>query len=274
MATVIVPAHNEGSVIRRCLDSLVDQDEVDQVIVACNGCSDDTVSIVTSEFPQFTCLDIDRPSKVNAINEAEKHVDSWPVVYMDADLVLSPGAIGIVLSGMKAQGLLLASPEPITDLTKSSFLVRRFYDAWLSMPYLKEGVMASGTYVISREGRRRFAEFPDVIADDGFVRSHFYNDELGNIQGATVSVCAPRTLSALIKVKTRARLGNMELAARRLGYDKPAPDYGSAFSSLLLSRKWLSGLIYILIVIVVRLRAQKQFKDLENYEWEVDHSSR
>ena len=125
MATVIVPAHNEGSVIRRCLDSLVHQKGVERIIVACNGCSDDTVEIVRTHYPDVTCLDISTPSKVNALNEAEKHVTSWPVFYIDADVALSEGAIAVIEAGMKEQNLLLAAPEPVIDTSASSWLVMR-----------------------------------------------------------------------------------------------------------------------------------------------------
>ena len=70
MATVIVPAHNEATVIRQCLDSLVNQAGLDTLIVACNGCTDDTALLVRTHYPQAICLDIATPSKVNALNEA------------------------------------------------------------------------------------------------------------------------------------------------------------------------------------------------------------
>ena len=274
MATAIVPAHNECSVIRRCLDSLISQESLDTIIVACNGCSDDTAAIVRSEYPSVICLDIDKPSKVNALNEAEKHINSWPVFYIDADIAISDGAVKCISDGMQENNLLLAAPEPVIDTSKSPWLVRRFYDAWLRLPYIRQGVIATCTFVISEEGRKRFGEFPDVIADDGYVRSHFYDHELGNIAGAQVFVSAPRTVKSLIKIKTRARLGNVELKARKLGYDKPEPDYGSILPSLLFSRHWLSAIVYIGFVAIFRSRAKQQFNDLDNYQWEVDHTSR
>lgn len=274
MATAIVPAHNESSVIRRCLDSLISQESLDTIIVACNGCSDDTVAIVRSEYPSVICLDIDKPSKVNALNEAEKHISSWPVFYIDADIAISRGAVKRISDGMLKDNLLLAAPEPVIDTSKSPWLVRRFYDAWLRLPYIRQGVIATCTFVISEEGRKRFGEFPDVIADDGYVRSHFYDHELGNIAGAQVFVSAPRTVKSLIKIKTRARLGNVELKARKLGYDKPEPDYGSILPSLLFSRHWLSAIVYIGFVAIFRGRAKQQFRNLDNYQWEVDHTSR
>ncbi len=274
MATAIVPAHNEATVIRRCIASLLLQEGLDRIIVACNGCDDDTVEIVRSEFPEVLCLDIAKPSKVNALNEAEKHIVSWPVFYIDADVALSEGSVQGVIEGMEKDGLLLAAPEPEIDVSQSSWLVRKFYDAWLRLPYVKEGVVATCTFVISEQGRKRFGEFPDVIADDGYVRAHFYAEELGNTPNATVYVAAPKTSASLIKIKTRARLGNVELKAKGLGYDKPSPDYSSALSSLLFSRYWLSALIYAGFVFIFRWRATRQFRNLDSYQWEVDHSSR
>ena len=274
MATVIVPAHNEANVIQRCLDSLVNQSDLERIVVACNGCTDNTVQIVRQNYPQVVCLDLSIPSKVNALNEAEKHIASWPVFYIDADVALSDGAIGQVSKGMRDKQLLLAAPQPKIDVSRSPWIVRQFYATWLRLPYIREGVIATCSFVISEEGRKRFGKFPDVIADDGFVRSHFYAHELGNIDEASVFVSAPRTLKSLVKIKSRARLGNMELKARKLGFDKPEPQYASILPSLLFSRHCISASIYIFLVFLFRLRARKQFQNLDSYQWEVDHTSR
>lgn len=118
MATIIVPAHNEATVIKPCLDSLVQQAGVDQIIVACNGCTDQTAEIVRTHYPQVTCLDLAIPSKVNALNEAEQHVKSWPVFYIDADTRLSSHAIQTISQAMASGELLLAARNPsLTPIT-------------------------------------------------------------------------------------------------------------------------------------------------------------
>lgn len=274
MATVIVPAHNEANVIRRCLDSLVGQAGLDRIIVACNGCTDDTVMIVRQFYPDVTCLDLEVPSKVYALNEAEKYIVSWPVFYIDADVVLSANAVAEVVAGMKSKNLLLAAPSPEIDTSSSPWLVRQFYKIWLKLPYIREGVIATCSFVISEEGRKRFAEFPDVISDDGFVRSHFHSHELGNVDTARVFVSAPRTVRSLVKIKSRARLGNMELKARRLGLEKASPEYTRILPSLLFSRDFISVCIYLAFTLVFRMRARQQFRNIDSYQWEVDHSSR
>ena len=46
--SVIIPAHNEAKVIRRCLEGLLagaPAGEEPELIVVCNGCSDDTAAI-------------------------------------------------------------------------------------------------------------------------------------------------------------------------------------------------------------------------------------
>ena len=58
MATIIVPAHNESAVIADCLNSIVNQQGVDHVIVACNGCTDNTAESVREQFPDVHCLDL------------------------------------------------------------------------------------------------------------------------------------------------------------------------------------------------------------------------
>ncbi|MEN9433234.1 MAG: hypothetical protein RLZZ422_823 [Pseudomonadota bacterium] len=274
MATIIVPAHNEATVIQRCLDSLVSQVGIERIIVACNGCTDNTADIVRTHYPQVLCLDISKPSKVNALNEAEKHISTWPAFYIDADTQLSNGSIQRITEEMAKGKLLLAAPEPVIDTHKSSWLVRQYYKVWLSLPYIQEGVVATCSYVISKQGHERFSEFPSVINDDGFVRCQFAREERGNVQGAKIYIAAPHNLKSLIKIKSRARLGNMELAAKGLCTQKDVKPYSTILRERLMSKDFVSVMTYIAISFAIRTRAKWQFKQLANYRWETDESSR
>ena len=274
MASVIVPAHNEATVIRACLDSLLTQPGVDRIIVACNGCTDNTADIVRNEYPQVTCLDIATPSKVNALNEAEQHIVSWPTFYIDADTRLSANAIQVITAAMQSGELLLAAPEPVIDASQSSWPVRQYYKVWLSLPYIRDGVVATCSFVISEQGRQRFSHFPSIINDDGFVRCQFTSAERGNVPGSKVFISAPRDLKSLIKIKTRARLGNMQLAAAGLCTKKDRKPYSSIMLKRWLSRDFVAVSVYILIATFIRFRAKSQFRNLENYRWETDQSSR
>jgi len=279
MATVIVPAHNEASVIQDCLDSIINQAGVDHIIVPCNGCTDNTAEIVKQNYPQVVCLDIEKPSKTNALNMAEEKAKelgvSYPIFYIDADTRLSENCIQIVTKNMHNNDeLLLSAPTPIINIDKSSWLVKTYYKVWTRLPYIKEGVIATCSFIVSEEGRQRFDKFADVIGDDGFIRCHFKNREISNIEGAEIYITAPQDIYSLIKIKTRARLGNMELIARKKCPIQEAKHYGNVMKSRLFSVEFLPTSIYILIALVIRIRAKLQFKKLDSYQWEKDISSR
>ena len=84
----------------------------------------------------------------------------------------------------------------------------------LDLPYVREGMIGVGVYALSDDGRRRFGEFPDVIADDGYVRMLFDANERVRVDDAPVRVYAPERLSDLVRIKTRSRLGRYELGQR------------------------------------------------------------
>lgn len=278
MATVIVPAHNEASVIEDCLNSIVNQSGIEHIIVPCNGCTDNTVEIVKNSFPNVICLDIEKPSKTNALNVAEAKAQelgtTYPLFYIDADTQLSENCIPHISNAMANGEVLLSAPTPIINTDKSSWLVKTYYKVWTRLPYIKEGVIATCSFIVSEEGRERFDKFADVIGDDGFIRCHFKNKEIANIEGAEIYITAPRDIYSLIKIKTRARLGNMELIARKKCPVQEAKHYGNVMKSRLLSKEFIPTTTYILIALVIRLRAKMQFKKLDSYQWEKDTSSR
>ncbi len=278
MATVIVPAHNEATVIEDCLNSIVNQSGIDHIIVPCNGCTDNTVEIVKNKFPNVVCLDIKKPSKTHALNMAEKKAQelgvTYPIFYIDADTKLSDNCIPIITQKMANETILLSAPTPIIDTSKSSWLVKTYYNVWTSLPYIKEGVIATCSFIVSEQGRQRFDQFADVIGDDGFIRCHFKNSEISNIQGAEIYITAPRDFYSLLKIKTRARLGNMELIAKNKCPVIEIKNYAGVMKNKLFSKDFIPTTIYIIIASIIRLRAKAQFKKIKSYQWEKDTSSR
>ena len=85
MTSVVIAAHNEGRNIGRCLDALLGGTPAGsiEVVVAANGCSDDTVAVATR--PGVVVLDLPEAGKAAALNAAERQVVSFPRVYLDAD---------------------------------------------------------------------------------------------------------------------------------------------------------------------------------------------
>lgn len=277
MASIIIPAHNEAAVIERCLDSLIEQKNISQIIVACNGCTDNTADIVKQNYGHLSnliCLDIEKPSKTNALNEAEKYIVDFPVFYIDADTKLSDNAISVISQKMQEQHIHLSAPTPIINTEHSSWLVKQYYKIWQSLPYIKAGVIATCSFVVSQKGRQRFENFPDVINDDGYIRCQFKANEISNIDGSEIYIQAPKDIFSLIKIKTRARLGNMQLNRLNLCTYPAEKAYASSMKSKLFSKDFIATIVYYSIAIVIRFRAARQYSKINQYTWEKDNSSR
>ena len=276
MAAVILPAHDESAVLTRSLDALLKGNSDDEVIVVANGCSDDTAEIARRFAPRVTVVETPVGSKIGALNLGDQHASSYPRIYLDADIELKEGALDRIKQALRSGPWLAVSPEPIMDLSASSWAVKAYYNIWLSMPYCKSGMIGAGAYALSEEGRKRFGVFPDVIADDGYVRALFKEHERGKVAGAYALVRAPADLGWLLKIKTRSRMGGMQLAERfpeLLRNEEKA--YGNGTLGVLRNPlKWSGALVYLYVNIVSRILARWRYAALSHYRWEKDLSSR
>ena len=276
MISVIIPAHNEEAVIGRCLSALLHGAAPGEleVIVACNGCSDRTAERARAFGPPVWVIELEEASKVAALNAGDRAATGYPRFYVDADVVLPLSSVRAVAGALQRTGHLLASPVPVTHTSQSSRAVRAFYAVWLRLPY-NQVMVGTGVYALSERGRKRFAEFPTVIADDGFVRSRFRPEERIAVAEATVNVIAPKTLGDLIRVKTRTRVGGYQLAAR---YPQPAgadPKRPAAIARSLpwgLTLPWQLA-VYLWVNVVTRARARRRLHT-DKLTWDRDETSR
>jgi glycosyltransferase involved in cell wall biosynthesis len=277
VTAIIVPAHNESTVIEQTLTRLLPQVSAgDEVIVVCNGCSDTTAEVARRFEPRVTVIETDVPSKTNALNLGDDAAKSFPRVYLDADIMLGDGELANIVHALKSGPWLAVSPDPSMDMNGASWAVRAYYDIWLSLPYCRSGMLGAGVYALSEAGRARFDRFPNVIADDGYVRALYKEDERGRVAEAQSIVRAPATLAWLVKIKTRSRLGGMELARKFPGLlANETKDYSGAMRGLVSNPlKWPKVLVYLYVNLVSRLLAKRRLKDLTHYRWEKDLSSR
>lgn len=277
MATIIIPAHNESSVVEKTLKSLLGAiEESDQVIVSCNGCHDDTAEIARRFVPRIAVIETSIASKTVALNLGDKVAKSFPRIYMDADVQLSPGALTKIKQALASGAWQALSPSVSMDMSASSWAVRSYYDIWLSLPYCQSGMLGAGVYALSEIGRSRFNEFPDLIADDGYVRALFQEHERGRVVDAFSIVKAPTSLYWLIKIKTRSRLGAIQLKLRypELVSNEAKNYSGAVLSILKRPAKWIKFAVYVYVNLVSRFLAKRWLARLEGYQWEKDASSR
>ena len=214
MTSIIIPAHNEANVIRRCLDAMTQGAEPGEleILVVCNGCTDNTAEVARSYAPLVTVLESEIPSKNAALNLGHVQATSYPRFYVDADIVMPLESIrrtASVLTGGKIHG---AAPQIRVDLEGRGWPIRAYYNVWLRTPYVEKGMLGSGVYAISEEGGSRFTTFPDIIADDGFARLLFKPDERLTVEDAWFLMTPPETLRSLIHINVRRRVGRFEMA--------------------------------------------------------------
>lgn len=216
--SVIVPAHNEAGYIDRCLRALLASEHVTaQVVIAANGCSDDTVARARSHAPAFAAkgwaldvLDLPQPGKPGALNGADAVAKHGLRAYLDADVIVSPPLLAQIAKALDAPGARYASGTPQV-MRAQSLITRAYARFWCKLPFVAQGVPGFGLYAANAEGRARWGAFPPIISDDTFVRLTFAPNE-------RIRVPAPyewpmvEGFSRLVRVRRRQDQGVAEVA--------------------------------------------------------------
>jgi glycosyltransferase involved in cell wall biosynthesis len=213
LGSVVIPAHEEVGVIRRSLDALftgIEPGELD-VIVVCNGCGDDTASLVRASGHPVRVAELQSASKPAALRSGDAAARAFPRLYLDADVVLPGSAARLVLERLRS-GALAARPPIRYEASGASAPVRSYYRARSRVPAVFGSLWGAGVYGLSATGRSRFGAFPDVVADDLWVDRLFGEDEVEIVDCAPVVVSVPRRSRDLLRVLRRTYRGKREMA--------------------------------------------------------------
>lgn len=264
--SIIIPAHNEASVIARTLSHLVELAALEQVhvIVACNGCTDGTEDVLAA-FPDISVISIAESSKTEALNAADALARYWPRLYLDADIEIDESAVRMLLRALNGGGLLAARPASRYVTDDASFFVRAYYRARSRIPALNNCLWGGGVYGLSEIGHARMGQFPLVTADDYFVDRLFGQKEKQVLPTEPVLVRTPLTVKALVGTLRRVYGGVKE----QTGLAKSAH---ITVSQLLASVRGplstFDACVYAAFAIAGRIRRAKPLR------WERDESSR
>lgn len=225
VASVIIPAHNEQVVIERCLRALLDghPDHELDIVVAANGCTDDTESIATAMGVRV--VSTAEASKWGALNLGDAAAQTFPRMYVDADVEVSPGSIVSLSKKMSSTGAAIGAPTlRFPDFADAGRVVRRFYDGWQLSPYFDDKLVGFGFYAISETGRRRFERFPETMAEDYFLHRLFGEEERVVDDDHWFTPLLPTRLGDIVGVQARQLAANASLdaVADTVGHDLPA----------------------------------------------------
>jgi glycosyltransferase involved in cell wall biosynthesis len=220
---VVVPAHNEEQALPRLLDSVLGQELTGvhlEVIVVVNGSADQTAAAARAYVVRFAArghqldvVEMATASKACALNEGDGSATSFPRLYLDADILLSPNAIRRTVEELTAVSTPLLAAPRIHVAENAARAVRSYSRIWSRLPYIRSHVPGVGFYAVNEAGRQRWWRFPTRMgADDKFVRLHFSSDETVAIDDASFMVFLPERLSELLRVRGRWTSFNREIA--------------------------------------------------------------
>ncbi|MFN4020330.1 MAG: glycosyltransferase [Erythrobacter sp.] len=281
--TLIIPAHNEEAVIGRCLRAVqkdAPADHAMEIIVAANGCHDQTVAMAQMAAPSAKVLDLPVGSKTAAINAANSIASHFPRIYLDADVECSYAALSAVAEALRQPNVMAAAPSIRLKLDGCSRAMKAYYRAWLTQPYAKAGKGGAGCYGLSEAGLGQISEFPPIIADDLWIQTRFPDAQrrcIGEDQsGKEVFsvVHPPRTALEQIKVEARRWIGTAEVKKR---YPTPYVKNSEQQGSLAILRSGASPgdlTIYLAIKLSARLLAKWRMIRGRSTIWSRDLSSR
>lgn len=268
---VIIPAHDEAGVIARTLRSLepLAREPRVEVIVACNGCADETASIARG-FAGVRVVETDRASKPIGLNLGDAAATAWPRLYLDADIEIPPETVLAVFRVLREPGVFAARPRYVYDTRGASGVVRAYYRARIRIPVPSDRLWGAGGYATNEAGHARFGEFPAVTADDSWFDGLFAPEEKRVVDAPPARVRTARDARDLLAVLARQRRGYVELGI--------AAHTGARARGLMASVRGPASAVdaawYAALTLASRRRARRTLGRAGAPEWERDGSSR
>jgi glycosyltransferase involved in cell wall biosynthesis len=280
VTSIVIPAHNEARVIGRLLDALLTDpsDDATDIVVVCNGCTDDTARIAAERSPRVRVVEIPVPSKHAALRAGDEHAQGFPRVYVDADVVLTASDVRALTGPLRddTSGVLATAPDRRVPLAGCAWRVRAYYQVWQRLPAVREGLFGRGVIAVSKAGHDRIAALPPLMADDLAASLAFTSGERLVVREAGVVVHPPRTWPDLIRRRVRAAVSTAQVERHQ------SPEQGSARTSkadltdlLRAEPRLLAGVVvFVAAAVVARRKAEKAIRAEDFGTWLRDESSR
>ncbi|WP_433447150.1 glycosyltransferase [Streptomyces sp. CA-142005] len=280
MTSIVIPAHNEARVIGRLLDSLLadsPEDETD-IVVVCNGCTDDTARIAAARGPRVRVVETPVPSKHAALRAGDDHARGFPRLYVDADVVITGADVRALTEPLTddASDILATAPERQIPLAACAWPVRAYYQVWQRLPAVHEGLFGRGVIAVSKAGQARIAALPPLMADDLAASLAFAPEERLVVRAASVVIQPPRTWGDLIKRRVRAAVSTAQVEQHR-GPEQASARTSKADLKDLLRREprlFAGVVVFVGAAVAARRKARKAIRAQDFGTWLRDESSR
>ncbi|KIC15530.1 glycosyltransferase family 2 protein [Leisingera sp. ANG-DT] len=219
--SVLIPAHNEAGYIGDCLQAVFASDPLPEgmtaeVLVLANGCTDATAALARDALPpdgwDLQVLELPEGGKLGALNAGDAAARGDILIYLDADVLVSPGLLPQIAVALDLEAPRYASGCPQVSSARSP-VTRAYARLWMQLPFFSSGVPGFGIFAMNRAGRQRWGNWPDIIADDIFARLKFAPGERVRVP-ASYSWPMVEGFRNLVKVRRRQNAGVSEVAAK------------------------------------------------------------
>lgn len=259
VASVVIPAHDEGAGITATLSTLLGSARPGEfeVLVVCNGCTDDTADRAR-EFSRVRVEELDQPSKIAALRHADGIASTFPRLYLDGDVGLSTAAARALVTALDDPRPRVAGVVGRHDTTSSTAGARWYFDFRERLPVFRHGVMGAGVYALNRAGRQRLGPWPDVVGDDLWVFLSFADDERITVPGHHTRVEGAPDLRSVFRRQVRVRRGidDVTTGSARVADATPPAGIPAALRSVAASpRDWPGALTWLAVNAAARLVA-------------------
>jgi hypothetical protein len=279
--SVVVPAHNEAAVIGRLLSGLLAEAEPGEfeVLVVANGCSDGTETAAAAFAPAVRVLSTPEGNKFRAMRLADATAERFPRLYVDADVELDTASVRALAQALAEPGVLAVGPERHSPLDDRPWTVRWYYEVWHRLPVVRAGLFGRGVVGLSQEAHRRIGELPEFMGDDLAASLAFPAEQRRVVPGAIVVVHPPRKLGDLLRMRVRALVSTTQIA--------DGSELSAAAAEARTSRGDLVAVLragslgeapkvawFVVVTVLVRLRARRAIRRQDYRTWLRDESSR
>ncbi|MFW8635521.1 glycosyltransferase family 2 protein [Cribrihabitans pelagius] len=259
--TVLIPACNEEACIGTCLAALFASDPLPggaaaEALVLANGCTDATAAVARSAVQpagwQLRVLEQAEGGKLKALNAGDRVARGKVLIYLDADVQVEPALIAQIAAALADGTPRYASGRPVVAPARSA-VTRAYARAWSRLPFFAQPAPGFGLFAMTRSGRARWGDWPEIISDDTFARLHFRAHERLEVP-ARYSWPLVEGMRNLVRVRRRQDRGVAEIAARfpgLLANDSKARARPAALARRLAADP-AASLVYILVALAVK----------------------